>query len=202
MKKLKNLWERYKRKKRWWSIALDFLFVALIVALLFPGTRKPVSAFLVRQTLFAPADHDKVTFLADRHWAMPIRELANEKGAMTLGDFQGKPVFLNFWATWCPPCIAEMPSIQDLYDDYKDEVAFVLISNESREVIDAFMERHDYTMPVFTLGGSVPPLFETSTIPSTYLIGPSGRLLIRKTGAARWDSRKVREMINGLLEKQ
>ncbi|MFW5754570.1 MAG: TlpA family protein disulfide reductase, partial [Marinilabiliaceae bacterium] len=196
---LKNGWERYRRKKRWWTIALDFIFIVLVVAMLFPGTRKPLSAFLLRQTLFSPSDHDKVVFLSDSEWNMRISELTNGEH-VTLEKFQGRPVFLNFWATWCPPCIAEMPSIQELYDDYKDEVAFVLVSNESQEVIDAFMERHDYTLPVYSLAGSVPSVFETSTIPSTYFIAPSGRLLISKTGAARWNSPKVRDMIDDLLD--
>ncbi|MFW5890545.1 MAG: TlpA family protein disulfide reductase, partial [Marinilabiliaceae bacterium] len=118
---LKNGWERYRRKKRWWTIALDFIFIVLVVAMLFPGTRKPLSAFLLRQTLFSPSDHDKVVFLSDSEWNMRISELTNGEH-VTLEKFQGRPVFLNFWATWCPPCIAEMPSIQELYDDYKDEV--------------------------------------------------------------------------------
>ena len=198
---LKKGWERYRRKKRWWTIALDFIFIVLVVAMLFPGTRKPLSAFLVRQTLLSPSDHDKVAFLSDNDWNMRISELTAGEN-VTLKKFQGRPVFLNFWATWCPPCIAEMPSIQDLYDDYKDDVAFVLVSNESEEVIEAFMERHNYSMPVYLLKGNVPAIFETSTIPSTYFIAPSGRLLISKTGAARWDSRKVRDMIDEQLQKQ
>ncbi|MGM0375359.1 MAG: redoxin domain-containing protein [Bacteroidota bacterium] len=198
---LKKGWERYRRKKRWWTIALDFLFIVLIVAMLFPATRKPLSAFFVRQTLLSPSDNDQVVFLSDSDWDMHIRQSEGDEN-MTLEKFHGRPVFLNFWATWCPPCIAEMPSIQELYDDYKDKVAFVLVSNESQEVIDAFMERHDYDLPVYSLTGNKPDIFETSTIPSTYFIGPSGRLLISKTGAARWNSRKVREMIDNQLEKQ
>ncbi|MFO8000817.1 MAG: TlpA disulfide reductase family protein [Marinilabilia sp.] len=196
---MKKLWERYSRKKRWWTIALDFLFVILVVAMLFPGTRKPLSAFLVRQTLFSPSENEKVVFLSDEDWNM--RMAGEEDGeVISLGNFQGQPVFLNFWATWCPPCIAEMPSIQKLYDAYKDEVAFVLVSNESQEVIDAFMDRHDYSLPVYSMESNVPDVFETSTIPSTYLIAPSGRVLISKTGAARWNSKKMRGLVDDLLE--
>jgi len=198
---LKKGWERYRRKKRWWTIALDFLFIVLIVAMLFPGTRKPLSAFLIRRTLLSPSDNDQVVFLSEGDWNMRIRK-SGAGEHITLESFRGRPVFLNFWATWCPPCIAEMPSIQELYDDYKNEVAFVLVSNESRDVIDAFMERHDYDLPVYSLVSGVPAIFETSTIPSTYFIGSSGRLLISKTGAARWNSGKVRDMIDDQLQKQ
>ncbi len=197
---MKKLWQRYSRKKRWWTIVLDFLFVVLVVAMLFPGTRKPLSAFMIRQTLFSPSETDKVIYLSDQDWSMQISGEGGDD--VTLEDFKGKPVFLNFWATWCPPCIAEMPSIQKLYNEYKDEIAFVLISSEGTDVIHAFMDKHEYTLPVYSLESGVPAVFETSTIPSTYLIGPTGRVLIKKTGAARWDSRKMKTLIDDLLEEE
>jgi hypothetical protein len=93
-----------------------------------------------------------------------------------------------------------MPSIQRLYDEYKDEVAFILISNEDAGVISKFIEKNEYTMPVYSLLSNVPAVFETSTIPSTYLVAPSGRLLISKTGAAKWDSPKIKKMLDQLLQ--
>ncbi|MDI3520393.1 MAG: hypothetical protein PWR04_381, partial [Anaerophaga sp.] len=102
--------------------------------------------------------------------------------------------------TWCPPCVAEMPSIQRLYDEYKDKVAFLLISNENAAVINRFIEKNEYSMPVYSLLSNVPAVFETSTIPSTYLVSPSGRLLISKTGAAKWDSPKIKKILNQLLQ--
>ncbi|PWE00425.1 TlpA disulfide reductase family protein [Marinilabilia rubra] len=196
---MKKLWERYSRKKRWWSIALDFIFVLLLIGMLIPSTRKPLSAFMIRQTLFSPSEVDEVVFLKKKDWEMQI---VPEKGGdvVDLGDFEGKPVFLNFWATWCPPCIAEMPSIQDLYDEYKDEVAFVLISRESSNVINNFMQKNEYTLPSFSLKSRVPAIFETSTIPATYLISPAGRLMIRKTGAAKWDSDRIKRMLDDMIE--
>jgi thiol-disulfide isomerase/thioredoxin len=197
---MKKLWQRYSRKKRWWTILLDFLFMGLLVAMLFPGTRKPVSAFLIRQTLFSPSEIDKVVYLSDDAWSMRLSSGLDEH--IALKDLKGKPVFVNFWATWCPPCVAEMPSIQNLYEEYKNEVEFVLISSEGNDVINAFMSKHGYALPVYSLLTSVPSVFETSTIPSTYLIAPSGRLLIRKTGAAKWDARKMKRLIDELLDKE
>lgn len=197
---MKKLWERYSRKKRWWTIVLDFVFMILVLAMLFPGTRKPLSAFFIRQTLFSPKEKKEVVFLSENDWEMRMSSNSGEQ--VQLDDFRGKPVFLNFWATWCPPCIAEMPSIQKLHDEYKDEVAFVLISNEIPGVINSFMEKHEYTLPLYSLLSEVPSIFETSTIPATYLIAPSGRLIISKTGAAKWDSRKMKGLIDELLEQE
>ena len=196
---MKNFWKRYSRKKRWWTIVLDFLFMAFVIAMLFPGTRKPVSAFLIRQTLLSPSKTDKVVFLSENDWQLSLKRTGEPK-ELSLENFKGKPLFVNFWATWCPPCVAEMPSIQRLYDEYKDEVAFILISNEDAGVISKFIEKNEYTMPVYSLLSNVPAVFETSTIPSTYLVAPSGRLLISKTGAAKWDSPKIKKMLDQLLQ--
>lgn len=197
---MKKLWERYSRKKRWWSIALDFVFVLLLIGMLIPATRKPLSAFMIRQTLFSPSEADEVVFLNEGAWKMQIASEGSED-VMYLSDFEEKPVFLNFWATWCPPCIAEMPSIQDLYDEYKDKVAFVLISGESASVVEAFMEKNQYNLPVFSLKSSIPSIFETSTIPATFLISPSGRLVVQKNGAAKWDSQRIKKILDDLIEK-
>ncbi len=195
---LKKFWEKYSRKKRWWSVAFDFIFAALVVAMLFPATRKPLSAFLIRQTLFAPSQEETVRYLSDTDWSMEFgSEVTGE--VFELSDFKGKPVFLNFWATWCPPCIAEMPSIQSLYEEYKDDVIFVLISNESVGIVEAFLKKEEYTFPSYSLKNSLPAVFRTSTIPATYLIGPNGRLLISKTGAAKWDSGKMKSMLDDLI---
>ncbi len=196
---LRKFWEKYSRKKRWWTIVLDFVFAALVVAMLFPATRKPLSAFLIRQTLFSPSEQDKVVYLSEADWGMTF-ESKVEKEIITLAEFKGKPVFLNFWATWCPPCIAEMPSIQGLYDQYKGDVAFILVSNEPLDVVQAFFEKHRYSFPIYSLQSGVPAIFETSTIPSTYLIGPGGRLLISKTGAAKWNSGKMKSLLDDLIE--
>ncbi len=197
---LKKFWEKYSRKKRWWTIALDFVFAVLLIAMLFPATRKPLSAFLIRQTLFSPSETEKIVYLSDDDWSMRL-ESKTVQESIALGDFQGKAVFLNYWATWCPPCIAEMPSIQKLYDEYKDDVAFVLVSNESVEVVKDFFGKHEYSFPVYSLKSGVPAIFETSTIPSTYLIGPNGRLLISKTGAAKWNSGKMKALLDDLIKQ-
>lgn len=196
---IKKFWGKYSRKKRWWTITLDFVFAALLISMLFPATRKPLSAFLIRQTLFSPSETENIVYLSVDEWSMRLNSNADGKDII-LGDFKGKPVFLNFWATWCPPCIAEMPSIKELYNEYKDDVAFVLVSNESTEVVNSFFEKHDYSFPVYSLSGDVPAIFETSTIPATYLIGTKGRLLISKTGAAKWDSGKMKSLLDKHIE--
>ena len=191
-------WEKYKNNKRWWSILLDFLFLVLILAMLIPDARKSLSAFVVRHTMFSPRESAKTIFLEDEDWRMSLMSYSGEM--VELSEMKGKPVFVNYWATWCPPCIAEMPSLQNLYDRYKDEVNFVFISNEDPEVVKKFMEGRAYDLPLYTVVGRVPVAFETSTLPTTILIGSGGRIVLYKTGAARWDSKKVFSMMDELIE--
>ena len=66
-----------------------------------------------------------------------------------MADYEGKVVFLNFWASWCLPCVAELPSINKLYNQFKDEdVGFILISNENEEVLRKYSEKKNYDVPV------------------------------------------------------
>ena len=119
----------------------------------------------------------------------------------TLSDYRGKVVFLNFWATWCGPCIAEMPSIQKLHDNLKrDDVAFLLVSDEDVPTIEGFLRERRLTLPVFHARGTVPPLFKTSAIPATFIIDENGMVVLRSVGAARWNSDASVGFLKTLLE--
>ncbi|ASB49270.1 TlpA family protein disulfide reductase [Alkalitalea saponilacus] len=197
---IKQKWNNYRRRKRWWSITLDFLFLVLIVMMLIPTTRKSLSAFIVRQTLLSPRESSKTIFMSEDDWAFRLISYSGE--VTTLARKRDKPVFLNYWATWCPPCIAEMPSIQNLYDAYKDDINFVFISNEDLAVVNSFMERRGYNLPLYYPGGPAPETLESSVLPTTFIITPGGRIVLYKTGAAKWDSKRVFEMMDRLINKE
>lgn len=119
-------------------------------------------------------------------------------------DFEkakGKVVLVNFWATWCPPCVAEMPSLQELYDDYGDKVAFLFVTNDAKEKVAPFMEEKGYTLPIFHETSKAPDQLVSRSIPATYLIDKEGNIVIDKVGAANWNSDKVRSTIDALLQK-
>ena len=103
----------------------------------------------------------------------------------SLNEFEGKAVFLNIWATWCPPCIAEMPSIQALYNDVKENpnVAFVLVSmDEDFEKAKAFMEQREYDLPIYHYRTKAPGTYQSTVIPTTYVISADGKLAMEKRG--------------------
>ncbi|MGB5418505.1 TlpA family protein disulfide reductase [Algibacter sp.] len=135
--------------------------------------------------------------MTDYNWG-----LKNKEGdVFNFKSTKGKVVLLNFWATWCPPCIAEMPSMQDLYTDYKDKIEFVFVSNEDFTVINKFMAKNGYDFQVYNPVTQYPENFDISSIPRTFLIGKSGNIVIDKTGAANWNGDSVRETIETLIKK-
>jgi thiol-disulfide isomerase/thioredoxin len=105
------------------------------------------------------------------------------------GTLKGKVVFLNFWATWCGPCRAEMPSIQSLYEKAKGQgVVFLAVSDEKREAIAEFVKKNPYTFPVYRIVGKTPEVFRSAVIPTTFILAPDGRVAFKHVGSAQWDT--------------
>jgi peroxiredoxin len=93
-----------------------------------------------------------------------------------------------------------MPSIQDLYNDYKNEVVFLMISDEENDIIKKYMKKHDYNFEIYQPLSESPDILNNRSIPRTFLIDKNGNILIDKSGAANWNSEKVRETIDGLVK--
>ena len=176
----------------------NLLFLVVIALLLIPQTRQPIQIFIHKGlALFSPSviNKDKSKVLTNYNWR--LQDVNNK--AINLNEFKGQVVFVNLWATWCPPCIAEMPSIQELYKDYKNDIVFLMISDENSEVIKRFLEKHDYNFEVQQPLSDSPERLKSKSIPRTFLIDKGGNIIINKSGAANWNSNKVRETINSLL---
>ena len=191
--------QRYSKKSKW-SIFFDIIFYIFIILLIIPGTRTGFVSLLKRATLTAPliinAPSDSEISDADFRW--PLKTMDGE--SFYLEQVRGKVIFLNFWATWCPPCIAEMPSIQRLYDEYKDKISFLLVSGEDPETIKSFFEKNGYTFPSYVQSFQAPDIFESSSIPTSFIISSEGKVVMKKKGAAKWDSKKIKKLINNYIE--
>ena len=118
----------------------------------------------------------------------PDFTLENVEGnQVTLSQYVGKPVFINFWASWCPPCKEEMPIIQDFYEKYADRVEFIgvnLTFNDSKEEALEFMKQGGFQMPnLFDYDGEVAHLYRADSIPTSMFIDKDGIIQVRKKGA-------------------
>ena len=115
---------------------------------------------------------------------------------LNFADTKGKVVFVNLWATWCPPCIAEFQTIQDLYNDYNEKVVFLLVSDESPETIKKFLAKKGYEIQIFNPLTDYPDGFDARSIPRTYIIDKEGYIVVDKKGAANWSSDAVRQQLD------
>lgn len=98
-------------------------------------------------------------------------------------ELKGKVVILNFWATWCPPCVQEMPMFDNMNKMYgEDQVAFVLATEETGEEVPAFINKYQLTVPVYQLKEKLKN-YDIYTIPATFIFDKKGRLVEKKLGA-------------------
>lgn len=195
---IKKRWTRYIAKKSKVAIAFDFIFVVLLIAIIIPGTRQTLQSFVIRATMFQPHETKEVKYISKSESNWTLRDM--QGNIVNLNDFKDEVLFINIWATWCPPCIAELPSIQELYNKYGNQIRFLLVSNEEKSVLDKFLIKKKYDLPVYQIiSGQIPPELTSKSIPATYLISKNGRIVIDKKGAANWNGERMQEMIEQLL---
>ncbi len=187
------------------NIAGDFIFIMLIIGMIIPSTRaqimggvNKIKAFVIAPEVQESTDAKQLT--AD-DFNYPMLDLSGKE--LNLSDYKGKVIFLNLWATWCPPCVAEMPSIQNLYDEIEnnENIQLVVLSNEKISKVQPFIQNKEFTFPVFSSNYQLPKPFETESIPTTFIISKSGKIIVREIGASDWGSSHIIETLNKLAEE-
>lgn len=142
--------------------------------------------------------------LKERENAPPFALSDLEGKKVRLSDFQGRIVFLNFWATWCEPCKEEIPAMEKLYRDLKSD-SFVIVGvnvKEGKKPVQKFVRDFTVTFPVLLdTEGEVGLLYGAWGLPTTYIIGKKGEVIARVFGPALWGSKESREYFQSLLRK-
>ncbi len=188
------------KKKSFLSKISDVIFILFIVALLIPGPRTQIMAFVnnLKAKVIQPTQQDNAGTLTANDYLWQLYDINGNPH--TLAEYKGKVIFINFWATWCGPCLGDMPDIQKFYDIYKNNpnVQFLIISNQPSTEITNFIKKTNYTFPIFQAAGS-PTILATNTIPTSYLIDKNGKIIFKKIGVANWSGKKMQKIINELL---
>jgi len=176
------------------------VFLGVIVILWATGLHTPVIGFIQGLVLKTGIIKPNIELENPDEADYNLKLTDRDGNPASLLDFQGKVIFMNIWATWCPPCIAEMPDIHDLYQEMKnDDIVFVMLSvDDDLQKAISFVDKKGFEFPVYQLAGPMPVAFESSAIPTTFVISPEGKIVVRKSGMAKYNSQKFREYLLGL----
>ncbi|PUV25670.1 TlpA family protein disulfide reductase [Sphingobacterium athyrii] len=187
----------------------NVVFVLFIGLLIWPTSRSYFQQLLMKIGLFKPK------LEVPKQVAEPIDAVAkpvsntvsfvNPLGeTIQVADLKGKVVFINFWATWCGPCRAEMPSINVLYDKFKDNpnIVFLIVEIEGdKEKAAAFVKNEKLTLPISYPNSDIPKEWLSESIPSTVILGKDGKLATRHEGMADYSTPDVATFIQDLINK-
>lgn len=123
---------------------------------------------------------------------------------ISLNSLKGKVVFINFWATWCPPCLEEMPSINKLKKGFKenDDIVFLMVDVDGNMTKSkAFMTKNKYDLQVYVPNGDIPSNYLGGAIPTTVILDKKGNMVNRIEGGRDYTSSEITEALNKLITK-
>ncbi|GAC1306295.1 MAG: hypothetical protein NVSMB24_16420 [Mucilaginibacter sp.] len=177
----------------WGSILNLVVVLALVILVISPSAKAKLIQGLMKVGLFQP----DVPANVKKHPVTVLPEIilkTHDNRTVNLNDQSDKVVFINFWATWCPPCIAEMPSISGLYEklNNNNNIVFITVDTDndfSKSI--PFMKKHGYNMPVYTTETNIPESLQGNATPSTVILDKKGNVVFRHDGAADYSNTKV-----------
>jgi thiol-disulfide isomerase/thioredoxin len=180
-------------RRTWWVVSLG-LALAWIVYLILWGPKGDGGDLLPPRL-----EGQRLGGRADYTWTL----VGLDGAPVDFARYRGRAVFLNIWATWCPPCVAELPSIAHLAaNPALRDVAFICVSTDGDlEAVRRFVRERTLTLPVAWDAGVPPPVFQTDGIPATFIIAPNGQVVVSQVGSARWDDPTVVDFLKTLAQR-
>ena len=127
-----------------------------------------------------------------------------EGKTVSFESLKGKVIFMNIWATWCPPCLAEMPNIHSLYRKVDpDKIAFVMLSVDEGGMnkVKKFIQKKSFTFPVYLPASPFPQEFQSPALPTTFIISPEGKIVAKQEGMAEYDTKEVLNFLQSMARK-
>ncbi len=196
MQENKTVWAFIKKR------GLDLLFVAAVLIFIFsPNAKEWLMQQLLSTGLFN-AGIKKEAAAKENATSFPF-SFTNANGQrVTTADLKGKVVFINFWASWCPPCRAEMPSLNELYSELKTDNRFVFLSvNEDDDTAKAamYLQSNHYHIPLYKRIADVPADIFSGTLPTTIVIDKSGKVVLKHEGMADYNTTDFIQQLKELL---
>ncbi|GAB3665575.1 hypothetical protein GCM10028791_41350 [Echinicola sediminis] len=187
----------WKKELKSWGIILSIFGV-----LYFTGWHTAVigkiQSVVLSTGLIKPDVEDPAAF-EDFDYAIKFKDLNGK--LVDMESYKGKTVFINLWATWCPPCRAEMPHISSLYEKLQEEkdIAFLMVSlDEKVEKAQKYIDNKAYTFPVVHASYGLTSVLTSQSIPTTLVVSPEGKVVFRHEGMSNFDTEEFRDFLLGL----
>lgn len=160
---------------------------------------------LLGYSVVAHAETKQILPQLEQPFIAPDFSLRGEDGkTYTLAQFRGQVVVMNFWATWCPPCREEMPSMERLWQKVRGKGIVLLGVNvgESTDTIFEFTGSYPMSFPIpMDIEGKVIESYPVQGLPTTFIIDPSGKVTHRAIGSREWDSAAMVQMLQQLTKQ-
>ncbi|TQM20943.1 thiol-disulfide isomerase/thioredoxin [Chryseobacterium aquifrigidense] len=207
-------WQGIKRKNmenmKTWSrkngstVVLTLLFIIILV-------NKDAKAWLMRQVastgiLNSSISESKETQNVSAKVSYAGFMLKNEEGKIIdTPALQNKVVFINFWASWCPPCRAEFPSVQKLYDQYKNNPDMVFLTvnlDDNVNLGKSYLKEKGFTVPFLTPAGNIPDVLYSGSLPTTVVLDRKGEIRLHHKGLADYSKDSFYKQIDELLNQK
>ncbi|MBN2894011.1 MAG: TlpA family protein disulfide reductase [Bacteroidales bacterium] len=194
--------DKWKKKSLFGKIS-DIIFIIFLILLIIPGSRTAIMAGVnnIKAKIIPPKTNEQVIpQLSDADFNWQLSDI--EGNTVSLSDFKGKVIFINFWATWCGPCIGEMPEIQAFYNKFKDnnDVVFILATTDDLTTVQNFISNKEFTFPVYSIQSQIPNVMNHNSIPTSFLINKNGGIVLQQKGVANWGGEKMEKIVNKLLK--
>lgn len=193
---------------KFFTLSNVFLAAAIVfvAALLFvPGFKGSIISGLMKIGLFQPS-------VERLHIATPLSSGQSTDGILfrdkegnhfSLDSLKGRVIFINLWATWCPPCKAELPSINKLKEYFIDngKIAFLTVDADGNpDKAAAYLAQNKLSLPVYALEGQIPEILSSDAIPYTIVLDKNGYMVYQHSGAADYSRSKFIDFLNDLTK--
>lgn len=199
--------EKPPANKVWQYIRKNGITILMVIFVGAMVVSPDAKSFVLRQLMVTGIFNASIDKKDERigNQAQTDFDFMDEKGnVQNTSSLRGKVVFINFWASWCPPCRAEFPSIEKLYSTFKDNSdVFFLTVNEDNDPATgkAYLEKEEFSVPLYQSNSNVPEEVYSGALPTTVVLDKNGKIRYHNTGFANYASDKFMKQIEEMVRE-